>query len=39
MTGDLITEDNFIWYFLWLDKKGWLFSEDDCLIEVTLRTS
>jgi hypothetical protein len=33
-TGDLLKEVQFIWNFLWQDKKKVTLNTDDCLIEV-----
>jgi len=37
-TGDLLKKVQFIWNFLWQDKKGQALNTGDCLIEVTTWT-
>jgi hypothetical protein len=38
-TGNLLKEIQFMWNFLWQDKKRWPLNAGDCLIEVTLWAS
>jgi len=37
-TGDLLKEVQFIWRFIWQDKKRGPLDTGDCLIEVTTWT-